>query len=331
MSEIITAVSALEAIIGKTPGAMNLKVIDHLDEGALRWIGKSPLIFAAFGDASGIGVTFGGGAPGFAGGNARELRLPAAMLDEPSLARPGLGFGSVILLPGISETMRVNGRVADVREGEISVTVEECYFHCGKALIRSDFWGASPAVAAPGELAAFVSASRFMALATVDAQGRADVSPKGDQAGAMANLDNGRVWYADRPGNKRIDSFRNIITQPRVAAALLIPGSTHFARLSGVARITTDEAVRARFVVQDKTPALVTCIDDLAIDLRDSAALVRANLWPVRPTQGIEPTKIMVGHLKLNKSVAAKVIGTVMSVPGLLQKGLEQDYKKNLY
>ncbi len=114
MSETITTASALETIIGKTPGSMNLKVIDHLDEGALHWISKSPVIFAAFGGASSIGITLCGGAPGFAGGDNRELRLPTAMIDDPSLARPGLGFGAVVLLPGVSETMRGRERASRV-------------------------------------------------------------------------------------------------------------------------------------------------------------------------------------------------------------------------
>ncbi|QRN94327.1 pyridoxamine 5'-phosphate oxidase family protein [Archangium violaceum] len=337
MSGDITTIAALEARIGKTPAPVNLKVIDHLDEGALRWIAASPLMFAGFGDAPRLGVTLGGGHPGFAGGDARELRLPTELLDDPTLARPGMGFGSLFLLPGIGETLRVNGRVVKANDGELRITVEECYGHCAKSLIRSDFWAASPGAATPRDAAAFLSASRFMALATIDAQGRADLSPKGDPAGTMASLENGSAWFAERPGNRRVDSFRNIIAQPHIAAALLIPGSTHVAHLSGVARITTDEAVRARFVVQGKTPTLVTGINDPTIDLRESPTLVRANLWPVKArTEDVDPAKVFVAHIKLNgdKGLGARLAGAVLSVPGvtgLLQKGLDKDYKTNLY
>ncbi|OJH39048.1 pyridoxamine 5-phosphate oxidase [Cystobacter ferrugineus] len=330
-------VDALEACIGKAPAPVNLKVIDHLDEGALRWIAASPLVFAGFGEAPRIGVTLGGGHPGFAGGDAHELRLPTALLDDPTLARPGMGFGSLFPLPGIGETLRVNGRVVKADEGEIRIAVEECYGHCAKALIRSDFWAASPGAATPRDAAAFLSASRFMALATIDAQGRADLSPKGDPAGTMASLEDGRAWFAERPGNRRVDSFRNIIVQPHVAAALLIPGSTHVAHLSGSAWLTTDEAVRARFVVQGKTPVLVTGIDEPTIDLRESPTLVRANLWPVKARpEGIDVAKVFVTHVKLNsdKGLGARLASAVLSVPGvtgLLQKGLDKDYKTNLY
>lgn len=334
--EKIATIAELEACIGKAPAPVNLKVIDHLDEGALRWIAASPLVFVGFGEGPRLGVTLGGGHPGFAGGGAHELRLPTALLDDPTWARPGAGFGSLFLLPGIGETLRVNGRVAEVSADELRITVEECYGHCAKALIRSDFWAASPVTIPPKDAAAFLSASRFMALATVDTQGHADLSPKGDPAGAMASLEGGKAWFADRPGNRRVDSFHNIITQPRIAAALLIPGSTYVAQLSGSAWLTTDEAPRARFVVQGKTPALVTGIDDPTLELRESPTLVRAHLWPVKaPTAGVD-AKIFVAHVKLNsnKGLGARLASAVLSVPGvtgLLQKGLEKDYKNNLY
>ena len=247
----ITSLAALEACIGKAIAAVNLKVVDHLDEGSLRWLAASPVMFAGFGEGSRLQVTLGGGAPGFAGGTAHELRLPLAVLDDVTGARPGAGFGALFLLPSTGETLRVNGRVAQVSGGELRVTVEECFGHCAKALIRSDFWAATPGTTSPPDAEAFVSASRFMALATIDAQGRADVSPRGDPAGTMASVVDGQVWFADRPGNRRVDSFRNIVTQPRMAALLLIPGATHVVRLSGSARLTTDEAARARFTVQD--------------------------------------------------------------------------------
>ena len=220
---------------------------------------------------------------------------------------------------------------------EIHITVEECYGHCGKALIRSDFWTAAPIAAPPSDISAFVAECRFMALATTDAQGSADLSPKGDPAGMMVHLESPRLWFADRPGNRRVDSFRNIITQPRVAAALLIPGSNHVVKLSGTAHMTADEAARAQFTVQDKTPALAICIDDLSVTISQSAALVRTHLWPVADRRAeIEPAKVFTEHIKLNKTngLGARLTSAALSVPGvtgLLKKGLQKEYKDNLY
>ena len=330
----VDSVAALEGVIGKTPPPLQLKVIDHLDASALRWIAASPLMFAGLSSAGGVGVTLAGGTAGFAQGGARELRLPLAALDDPQLTLEGAGFGSLFLAPGVGETLRVNGRVAQVQGGEVLIAVEECYVHCAKALIRSDFWAAAPIEETFQDPAAFVAASRFMALATTDADGRSDLSPKGDPARTMARLDGDRLWFADRPGNRRADSFRNILAQPQMAAVLLTPGSRQVVVVRGVASLTTEETARAPFVVQGKTPLLAACVEELALNLRPSLALERAALWPLMaPAEGLDPAKMLVAHVKLNrdKGAGARLAGAMLSIPGLMQKGLEKDYKTNLY
>lgn len=335
MSDSIDSLAVLEACIGKRPKAIDLKVIDHLDDGARRWIAASPLLFAAFGDGRHVGMTLGGGEQGFVQApDAFRLRLPEAALDDPHLAREGLGFGGLFLTPSVGETLRVGGRVVAVGGGEIEVAVEECYVHCAKALIRSKFWEAPVPGKTPDDAAAFLAASRFMALATVDAQGHADVSPKGDPENMLLRVHQGSVWYPDRPGNRRVDSFRNILAQPHVAAAALIPGCTKVAILSGTARITADPDRRAGFSVAGKTPLLVTCIEQPALTVRDSAALAKAQLWPVLPrAEGIDPAALFVAHIKGSKvrGVQAKLVRATVSVPGVMEKGLKRDYRDNLY
>ncbi|WP_395396863.1 pyridoxamine 5'-phosphate oxidase family protein [Novosphingobium sp. BL-8A] len=331
----IATVAELEAVIGKTPPAMHLKVIDHLDAGALGWIARSPLAFIGFGSGHGLQVTLAGGAAGFAGGDQHELRLPLATLDDPRLAKPGAPVGALFLLPGVGETLRVNGRVTGVDRELAHVAVEECYGHCAKAMIRSQFWSASPC-AAPDDVAAFVERSRFLALATVGGQSWADLSPKGDPAGGMAEWEEGVIWFADRPGNRRADSFRNILERPHVALALLVPGSTKVAIVRGRASLTTDVSVRSRFTVQDKRPLLAVGVAIEALSLRDSGALIRAGLWPVTPEEGIEPTKLFIEHIRLNKTrgLSAALARASVSIPGmkgLMKKGLDKDYEDNLY
>lgn len=340
MNDAITTIAGLEGVIGKTPPPVNLKVIDHVDDSARRWLAVSPLLFAVFGNdaqtgAGRVAITLGGGAAGFAAAaDPAVLSLPLAALDDPEIAQEGAGFGSLFLVPGIGETLRINGHVAGVADGMVRVAVEECYVHCAKALIRSDFWSATPHDDVPDQDAAFVAASRFMALATIDGGGRADLSPKGDPAGAMARLDARALWFADRPGNRRADSFRNIIDQPRIAAALLIPGTTCVAMVEGEAGLTTNPDARAPFSVRDKIPLLAARIDDLRVSIRPSMALERARLWPAASAPAdIKPAQMFAAHVKLNKTrgLAARVAGAFVSVPGLMQRGLDKDYKDNLY
>ena len=83
--------AGLEGVIGRTPPAIQLKVIDHLDETALLWLRSSPLMFAGWSDGATVSVCAGGGEAGFATGDARTLRLPLALLDDPRPARAGIG------------------------------------------------------------------------------------------------------------------------------------------------------------------------------------------------------------------------------------------------
>lgn len=101
---------------------------------------------------------------------------------------------------------------------------------------------------------------------------------------------------------------------------------------AGTARITDDLAERERLAVGDRVPDLATVVTDIDIELRDSAALARACAWPAPPAPtGLSAGRIASGHLKLAKSVGAKLAGAVMSVPGLVDRELARDYKKNLY
>jgi predicted pyridoxine 5'-phosphate oxidase superfamily flavin-nucleotide-binding protein len=335
----VNDIAALEACIGKTPGPMHLKVIDHLDDGALRWIASSTVCFAGFGSGSrsdsAIAVTLGGGEPGFVRAvDATRLQVPLASLDAPQAAQAGKGFGALFLSPGFGETLRVNGIVASVDGSIVEVVVDECYVHCAKALIRSNFWNAPPRSEAPRDAGEFLAASRLLALATMDAQGRCDLSPKGDPAAAMLRLQDGCVWYADRPGNRRADSFRNIIAQPHIAAVALIPGSTCVAVVSGAARLTTNAAMREQLAVEGKTPLIATCVDAPNISIYESEALLRARLWPAAPrAPGIDPAAMLVAHVKGNKTrgLQAALVRTALSVPGLMERGLQKDYKDNLY
>ncbi|MCD0502202.1 pyridoxamine 5'-phosphate oxidase family protein [Bordetella petrii] len=334
MGGVIQNIAALESQVGTRPAAVNLKVIDHLDAQALKWVAVSPLAFAGFSDAERIDITIAGGDRGFAtASSANQLRLPRALLDDPGHARAGCGVGLLFLIPGLGETLRVNGRVEAATDEDMLVTVHECYAHCAKALLRSQFWQAAD-TPSPGDAQEFLAAARYMALATADTALNTDVSPKGDPAGMLVRPCGGGIRYADRPGNRRTDSFRNILARPSAAAVLVVPGCTRVAVLQGGVQIDADPALRQSFAVQDKAPKLVSTFMAPSLVLRESAALARARPWEaVSPPSDIDPAEIFAAHVKLNKArgLGAMIAKGMVSVPGLMRKGLEQDYKRNLY
>ena len=333
MSSLVTDLDILQDHVGRLPAPRDLKVIDFLDDHALRWLVASPLMFATFGASAGLAVTGGGEAGFLRVTDPGYIQAPMSLLDDPNLAREGQGFGSLFLVPGMDETLRINGRVRSVADGHIGIAVEECYLHCAKAFMRSDFWSAQP-LEAKIDAAAYVERSRFMALATMNNEGRADVSPKGDPAGALLKSHENAVWYPDRPGNRRVDSFRNILTQPRIAALVVIPGSLDVMHVTGVASVSTDEAVRASFSVNEKTPKLVTRIEQTQFSIRRSEALSRARLWPTTPAvTELDPAEIFKAHIKLSRvsGVEATIARASVAIPGMMRKGLEHDYKKNMY
>jgi uncharacterized protein len=333
MTEAIATIEQLEATIGTAPLAVKMKIIDHLDNAAADWIAQSTLAFVGIGKMDGPHVTLAGGQPGFARRiDDHTLALPLEAFDDPDLAQPGEGAGVLCLVPGIGETLRANGRVKSRSNDAIEISIEECFIHCAKALIRSDFWTAT-AAPAPADATDFVNATRFLALATMDKRGLIDISPKGDPAGLLIRLDNGTATLAERPGNKLAFGYRNIIEQSRAAALAIIPGANTTATLTGRAHLTTDAATRAAFTVEEKTPKLATVIASAPPALHTSQALTRAAPWSAAaPAPTIDPAETLVGHVKLNKE--SGVAATMMRLAvnrGLVASGLKTSYKNDLY
>lgn len=333
MTDRIESVAELEACIGAAGVPVKMKIIDHLDAAAARWIAASPLAFLGFGSDAGPVATLAGGAAGFATRKDRRiLRVPLAAIDDVSAIAVGRGAGSLFLIPGVGETLRANGRVTALDGEAVEIAVEECFIHCAKALIRSDFWTDAPEPA-PAEAAAFVDASRFLALATMDSDGRVDISPKGDPAGLLIRMDGDVATLAERPGNRLAFGYRNMIEQPRVAALGVIPGSPSVAQMAGRACLSTDEAVRTVFTVDGKVPLLATVIETATLALYASDALARAALWPAADAPAdIDPAAALVAHLKLNKEKGVQATLLRLAVTrGAVAGGLKQNYETDLY
>jgi uncharacterized protein len=123
-----------------------------------------------------------------------------------------------------------------------------------------------------------IEAAPFVAVATSGPEGL-DCSPKGDAPGFVRILDEKTLAIPDRPGNNRIDSFRNIMRDPRIALLFLIPGIGETLRVNGRASISIDPDLMQSFAVGGKLPRSILIVHIESIYFHCSKAIVRSKLW----------------------------------------------------
>src|SRR5882762_3623776 len=122
---------------------------------------------------------------------------------------------------------------------------------------------------------AFIAAAPFFALATSGPDGL-DCSPRGDAPGFVRIHDEKTLLIPDRRGNNRIDSLRNILSDPRVALLFLIPGCGETIRVNGRAAISTDPVLAQSFSVDGKNPRAVLIVSVERVFYQCSKAIVRS-------------------------------------------------------
>lgn len=125
---------------------------------------------------------------------------------------------------------------------------------------------------------ALIEASPFALLATAG-PGGLDVSPRGDPPGFVQVLDDTTLLVPERRGNNRVDSLRNIVTDPRVALLFLIPGVGETLRVNGSASISTAPEMLARFSVQGQWPKCVIVVKVETVFFQCARAIQRSALW----------------------------------------------------
>ena len=123
-----------------------------------------------------------------------------------------------------------------------------------------------------------IESAPFVAVATSGPEGL-DCSPKGDAPGFVRILDDKTLAIPDRPGNNRIDGFRNIIRDPRIALLFLIPGVGETLRVNGRAAISIDPELMQSFAVNGKLPRCILIVHIESIYFHCSKAIVRSKLW----------------------------------------------------
>ncbi|MBM0124170.1 MSMEG_1061 family FMN-dependent PPOX-type flavoprotein [Pimelobacter simplex] len=126
----------------------------------------------------------------------------------------------------------------------------------------------------------WLASSPFCMLATADAEGRCDVSPKGDPAGRLVHvLDDTTIAIAERPGNRRADGYRNILANPQVGLNFLIPGRGDTLRVNGRARLVSEAPFFDEMVVKEHRPLLAVVVEVETVFFHCAKAFLRSQLW----------------------------------------------------
>jgi len=170
----------------------------------------------------------------------------------------------------------------------------------------------------------FIARSPFVLLSTSNELGQCDVSPRGDGPGFVHVLDDRHLVIPERPGNKRIDSLRNIIANPHAGMLFMIPGLGETLRVNGRASITKDERLLSRMAVKDRAPVLGIIVEVVECYMHCAKAFFRSQLWKSESWLGKEqlpsPAAIIAAHVSM-EGVTADTIAD----------RLGDSYKNRLY
>jgi uncharacterized protein len=169
----------------------------------------------------------------------------------------------------------------------------------------------------------FISLSPFLCIGTVGENGLCDVSPRGGEAGFVHVIDARTLAMPDRPGNNRLDTLGNITGHPGVGLLFFVPGFEDTLRVNGVARVTTEPELMARFTADGKPPRSVVLIDVKEAYLHCVKAIKRAGLWTqdAQVDRATFPTAGQVYRDQLK-----------LEIPGeAIDASLAQDARDNLY
>lgn len=125
----------------------------------------------------------------------------------------------------------------------------------------------------------FLALTSLAIVASVDADGRMDISPKGDPPGFIQVLDETTLAIPERAGNRRADTFTNVLGNASVAVICLVPGMDETMRINGTASISTDPELLGRMEMDGHVPSFALIVHVEEAFIHCGKALKRARAW----------------------------------------------------
>jgi uncharacterized protein len=170
----------------------------------------------------------------------------------------------------------------------------------------------------------FISKSPFLVISTADKSGSCDVSPRGDLPGFVLVLNENYLVIPERPGNKRMDTMVNILSNPQIGLQFFIPGLGETLRVNGKACLVKDSELLEQMAAKGKIPLIGIGVQVEECYMHCAKALIRSGLW--EPSTWPE---------KETLPSVAKIIYEHANLPGsspeTVEDGLKESYAKRLY
>ncbi len=171
-----------------------------------------------------------------------------------------------------------------------------------------------------GHCRRFIAHSPFLAMATSDATGLPDSSPRGDYPGFVKVLDERTLAIPDRPGNNLADSFRNLAENDGIGLMFVVPGVREVLRVNGRAYPTDEPDVLARMRTEGKEAGLAIVVEVTEVFFHCGRALIRSRLWD-------PASQALAEELPSMGEIAVDQMGLADADPAVLAEMLEDDYR----
>jgi PPOX class probable FMN-dependent enzyme len=143
----------------------------------------------------------------------------------------------------------------------------------------------------------WIASAPFCVVATADADGNVDASPKGDPAGLAHVLDDSTLVMPERPGNRRADGYLNLLANPHVGLLFVIPGRSDTLRVNGTARLVRDAPWFDDLVVKGHRPVLALEVHVEQVFFHCGKAFLRSRLWQAETwNPDAVPSRACIAH-----------------------------------
>ncbi len=147
-----------------------------------------------------------------------------------------------------------------------------------------------------------IAVAPMVIVASHDADGRCDVTPRGGPPGFVSVLDDDHVAIPDATGNNRLDTLQNVVETGAAALIFLVPGRTQTLRVHGRACVSADPELLDGLTAVGKPPKSAIVVRADEVFAHCPKAFVRSRLWDPDAWPSAEeqptPAEVSLAHMQ---------------------------------